>query len=193
MKKNDFYFLLIFFKNNCQEFKTFTSTLTKDIIMRYLFIIFFLFSHIIYGQNTIPEVLKKYNSELISYISVKQASMKSNVVFLDARELIEYNTSHIKGALHVGYTSFNQTFVLEKIIDKNATIIVYCSIGVRSEKIGEKLLKLGYSNVFNLYGGIFEWKNNDYKVFNHSEQETEYVHTYSKEWSKYLKKGIQTY
>jgi rhodanese-related sulfurtransferase len=28
--------------------------------------------------------------------------------------------------------------------DKNTNIIVYCSIGVRSEQIGEKLKKLGY-------------------------------------------------
>ena len=170
-----------------------SSILDKSVIMRHFFLILFLFSTVIYGQKTIPEVLKKYNSERVTYISVKQASMKSSVVFLDARELIEYNTSHIKGAIHVGYNKFNQKLVLEEIKDKNTTIIVYCSIGVRSEKIGEKLLKLGYSNVFNLYGGIFEWKNNGYKVFNHSEQETEYVHTYSKEWSKYLKKGIQTY
>ncbi|WP_239106969.1 rhodanese-like domain-containing protein [Flavobacterium macrobrachii] len=171
----------------------FSSKLDKNVIMRHFFLILFLFSTVIYGQKTIPEVLKKYNSERVSYINVKQASIKSPVVFLDARELIEYNTSHIKGAIHVGYNKFNQKLVLEEIKDKNTTIIVYCSIGVRSEKIGEKLLKLGYSNVFNLYGGIFEWKNNGYKVFNHSEQETEYVHTYSKEWSKYLKKGIQTY
>ena len=38
-------------------------------------------------------------------------------------------------------------------------IIVYCSIGVRSEDIGEKLKELGYTKILNLYGGIFDWKN----------------------------------
>jgi len=33
---------------------------------------------------------------------------------------------------------------------------VYCSLGIRSEVIAKKLKKAGYTNVFNLYGGIFE-------------------------------------
>ncbi len=171
----------------------FSSILDKNVIMRHFFLILLLFSTIIYGQNSISEVLKKYNSESVTYITVKEALLKSSAVYLDARELNEFKTSHIKGALHVGYNKFNQKLVLETIKDKNTTIIVYCAIGVRSEKIGEKLIKLGYSNVFNLYGGIFEWKNNGYKVVDTSDKETEHVHTFGKEWSKYLKKGIQTY
>lgn len=185
--------MFIYFKKNCQEFKMFSSILDKNEIMRHFFIILFLFSTVIYGQKTIPEVLKKYNSGNVSYISVTEAVKKPTAIFLDARELIEYNTSHIKDAIYVGYTTFNKKLVLDKIKDKNTLIIVYCSVGVRSENIGEKLLQLGYSNVFNLYGGIFEWKNNGYKVFDSSEKETENVHAYSKEWSKYLKKGIKIY
>ena len=44
-------------------------------------------------------------------------------------------------------------------IARESTIVVYCSVGYRSEKIAEELDKLGFTNVSNLYGGIFEWIN----------------------------------
>lgn len=158
------------------------------------YLIIFLFisntSYIINGQNSIPDVLQKYNSESVSYITVKEAFKSSSALFLDAREVIEFNISHIPGAMNIGYNEFNSKSLLKKVKDKDTYIIVYCSIGVRSEKIGEKLLKLGYTNVFNLYGGIFEWKNAGYKVVDNLGRETEIVHPFSKEWAKYLKKNI---
>lgn len=161
--------------------------------MKAIFLYLFLYTSLVIGQNTIPEVLKKYNTESVPYIAVQEASKDLTAVFLDTRELAEYQTSHIKEAIHVGFTNFNQQIVLDKIKDKNTKIIVYCSIGVRSEKIGEKLIKLGYTKVVNLFGGLFEWKNNGFSVYTNSNIETEKVHTYSKEWSKYLKKGIKTF
>jgi rhodanese-related sulfurtransferase len=44
----------------------------------------------------------------------------------------------------VGFNYFNSKKVEAAVKDKNTNIIVYCSIGVRSEQIGEKLKKLGY-------------------------------------------------
>jgi predicted sulfurtransferase len=83
--------------------------------------------------------------------------------------------------------------VSSTVKDKNANIVVYCSIGVRSEQIGEKLLKLGYKNVYNLYGGIFEYKNSGGKVVNNQNKVTDSIHTFNKTWSAYLTKGIKVY
>ena len=66
-------------------------------------------------------------------------------------------------------------------------------MGIRSEQIGEKLKKAGFTNVKNLYGGIFEWKNKDYPVIDTTGNETEKVHTFSKMWSKYLHAGKPVY
>ena len=73
------------------------------------------------------------------------------------------------------------------------TVILYCSVGYRSEKAGEKLLEKGYKNVLNLHGGIFEWKNSGYEVVDPKGEHTDRVHTYNKEWSEYLDKGIKIY
>lgn len=126
-------------------------------------------------------------------MTVSELQAKDNFILLDARESKEFNVSHIKGSIHVGYDHFDSKKVTALLKDKNATIIVYCSIGVRSEKIGERLLKLGYKNVFNLYGGIFEWKHQGGKVVNNQNKETDEIHTFNKEWSVYLTKGKKVY
>lgn len=146
-----------------------------------------------FAQNTIPKVLEKLNTKSVPYITVDELQLRGNCVLLDARETKEFNVSHIENALNVGFDKFDSKKVTTIIKNKNATIVVYCSIGVRSEKIGEKLLKLGYKNVFNLYGGIFEWKNNGGKVVTNRNIETDKIHTFNKEWSIYLEKGTKIY
>mgnify|MGYP006131199637 CR=1 FL=1 len=105
----------------------------------------------------------------------------NDVLLFDAREKVEFETSHIKNALFVGYDKFNLEKTNTKIPNKNDKIIVYCSLGIRSSTIAIKLKKAGYTNVLNLYGGIFEWKNSGYRVYNRDEKETEKVHTYKQE------------
>jgi rhodanese-related sulfurtransferase len=140
------------------------------------------------------DLLGKYNSRSVPYISVQELAMpKTKAYILDAREMKEYKTSHIKNAIHVGYDQFDIKTVLNAIINKDDDIVVYCSIGIRSEDIAEKIKKAGYINVFNLYGGVFEWKNKDFLIYNSDESETEKVHTFSEEWSHWLKKGIKVY
>lgn len=143
-----------------------------------------------YSQNTLSELLKKYNSETIPYISVEELSRhKNEYTLLDTRELKEYKVSHLKNAMYVGYDAFNIDSVKKQILNKDEKIVVYCSLGVRSETIGMKLKKAGFTNIHNLYGGIFEWKNQNFKVYNDSGNATENVHAYSKTWSKWLLNG----
>ena len=66
---------------------------------------------------------------------------------------------------------------------------MYCSIGYRSEKVGEELKKMGFKNVYNLYGSIFEWVNQGNEVVDENEKVTEKVHTYNKRWSKWIEDG----
>ena len=153
-----------------------------------------LFSCQLFAQKSIDKLLAKYNDNSIPYITPQElATPKTDVVLLDSRELKEYQTSHLKNAIHVGYDHFEINKIEETIPDKNAEIVVYCSVGIRSESIGDSLKKAGYTNVKNLYGGIFEWKSNDFPVYNTIEKETDSIHTFNKIWSKWLKKGIKIY
>ena len=152
------------------------------------------FSTSAFSQKTLNKLLKQHNKESIPYISVDSlAAQQNQPILLDSREKNEYKTSHLKNAIYVGYDFFNIDSVQQKLPNKNSKIVVYCSLGIRSEDVAEKLKKAGYTNIFNLYGGIFEWKNKNLEVYNSEEKETDSVHTFSKEWSKWLKKGTKVY
>ncbi len=112
-------------------------------------------------------------------------------IFLDAREKKEFDISHIQNAIWVGYEDFDTSRL--KNITRDEKIIVYCSVGYRSEKIAEKLVASGYTNVVNLYGGIFEWVNQDKPVVDLTENKTELVHAYSKKWGIWLNEGVKVY
>jgi rhodanese-related sulfurtransferase len=137
-------------------------------------------------------MLNGFLSHSVPEIDVQKAARNSSTsIFLDAREPREYAVSHISGAIPVGYDHFS----LENMpvgIAPNQPIVVYCSIGYRSEKVTEKLQKAGFKNVYNLYGGIFEWVNQDLPVVNQSGL-THDVHAYDHTWGIWLKKGKKVY
>lgn len=144
----------------------------------------------VFGQNSIDEAIDKYNSGSIPYIYVSELKTElesnENLILLDTRTKEEYEVSHLKDAIWIGYKDFNKDFM--KNIDENAEIIVYCSVGVRSEKIGEELKVLGYQNIRNLYGGIFLWMNEGYPIYNNG-MRTQDIHTYNKRWENYITNG----
>lgn len=156
-----------------------------------LFLVFTLWS--CRGQvrdSAYKTMLKGLLSHTVRELSVEEAATKTNAVFLDAREPKEYEVSHIQGSVHVGYDHFN----LQQLprLPKDTPIIVYCSVGYRSEKISEQLLQAGYTNVANLYGGIFEWVNQNQPIVN-QQGPTQQVHAYNRSWGVWLKKGQKVY
>ena len=163
--------------------------------MKYILIIIFtFFSTESIAQKTLDDLLKQHNDNGVPYISVEELAMpKTKAIIFDSREPKEYKVSHLKDAVCVGYDNFNIASVEKLYPNKNEKIVVYCSLGIRSETVGEKLKKAGYTNVYNLYGGIFEWKNKAFTVIDSEKKETEKVHTFNKAWSKWLEKGEKIY
>jgi rhodanese-related sulfurtransferase len=131
--------------------------------------------------NTVVSGLLK---EEKSAIDVDQAVQMPFALFLDARDSAEFAVSHLRGAMRIGYRDF-----MPQIMNKipfDMPIIVYCSVGARSEEITLKLQKMGYSEAKNLYGGIFEWINRGNAVYNHIDQPVKRVHTYNKSWGVWV-------
>jgi rhodanese-related sulfurtransferase len=136
-------------------------------------------------------MLKTLLSHSVTEISVQQLTAQiSDVLLVDAREQKEFTVSHISQSVWVGYDKLDLSPLAN--VPKNKPIVVYCSVGYRSEKVAEKLIAQGFTNVKNLYGGIFEWKNQDKPVVN-EQGETNQVHAFSKAWGVWLKKGQKVY
>jgi rhodanese-related sulfurtransferase len=129
-------------------------------------------------------LLKALLKETVPIISVDELhqDLKTHTL-LDSREPAEFDISHIPSAIFVGYKQFNPESI--RNIPKDQPIVIYCSVGVRSEKIGRRLIDMGYQNVKNLYGGIFEWVNCGLPVEN-SRGRTRDIHAYNRFWSKWI-------
>lgn len=147
------------------------------------------------AQKTFDEKMQSLYKGTVPLLYANQVDslqkQHPKVYLLDVRTTREYEVSHLQGSDFIDYDGFTKKDV--KAIPKDAQVVVYCAVGYRSERIGEKLQKLGYENVYNLYGGIFDWKYQNKAIFNQYEQPTDSVHTYSKSWSKWLLKGIKVY
>ena len=108
---------------------------------------------------------------------------KQRPILLDTRPEEEYAVSHLAGALRIGFGDFSLDRLTD--LDKTSPVIVYCSVGKRSELIGEKLLAAGFTNVRNLRGGIFQWANQGRSLVD-ADGATRKVHSYNRRWAKWL-------
>lgn len=136
-------------------------------------------------------MLKAMYKNTVPTVDVAGLKKMPDVVLLDTRSKAEYEVSHLPGARWVGYDDFDLKRVAD--IPKGATVVTYCSVGVRSERVGEKLLAAGYQHVHNLYGSLFEWVNEGNPVVDNQGKPTQRVHGYSRLWGIWLKKGDVVY
>lgn len=99
-------------------------------------------------QITVEEV-KKYLDE------------KKDVLLLDVRTTGEFSRSHIEGSINVP---------LDEVVHRIATVsaqkdkrmYVYCLSGSRSVHAVDALIKLGYTNVYNMTSGLLAWRVKKY-------------------------------
>lgn len=136
-------------------------------------------------------LLKNLLQHSVPETGIAEAARDSSaILFLDAREPREFAVSRLKGAIPVGYDNFDIGNL--PALEKDRRIVVYCSVGYRSEKIAEKLIAAGFSRVSNLYGGIFEWVNQGYPVYN-GHGPTQRVHAYDQRWGVWLSRGEKVF
>lgn len=149
--------------------------------------------HVSCGQKAFEKELKRLYKETVPLVKsdeLNQSALKEYYI-LDIRSPEEYEVSHLPESRMFNYETFSPNQVID--IPKDAKVLVYCSVGYRSERAGEQLQKAGYTNVQNLYGGIFDWKNKGNEVVNPTNAPTDSVHTYNRLWSRWLQNGIKVY
>ena len=87
----------------------------------------------------------------------KKMMKKKDVVIIDVRTPEEYEKDgHIKGANLIPVQLFRYIY-LPGLRDKK--VLVYCRSGNRSATASRILEQMGIKNVYNLKGGIIEWKS----------------------------------
>ena len=81
------------------------------------------------------------------------------LTLLDTRNKSEFDIGAFSQATHLSINNFRDfPDALEKsLIPKNQPIVTYCTGGIRCEKAAAYLLKKGYTEVYQLYGGIIHY------------------------------------
>lgn len=163
-------------------------------------VLFSFLSILIWFQPLNPDIDPDFKSELekiyvddVPTISARKYLQlnSDSVVVLDARENEEFRVSHLRHARNVGYIWFDMRDIYD--IPANKTIVIYCSVGNRAQRIAQLLIRSGHKKVYNLYGGIFEWVNEGYPVYAPSGAQTPQIHAYNKRWSVWLQEGMKVY
>ena len=130
-------------------------------------------------------------SDEVPRLAPEEVNQVDDWMVLDARPEAEFEVAHIEGAKRIGFLP-REPYVLEGI-PKDRPILVYCTVGWRSGKIGAWLQSLGFTKVYNLYGGVLAWSNAGKPLQNTTGQATSRVHTYSEDFARWLKKGEPVY
>ena len=92
--------------------------------------------------------------------SLAVQKIEDGAILIDVRSASEYSANHIEGAINIDVTEIlslkGELGYNNKNISKNTVLILYCRSGNRSFQAGNKLIELGYTNVYDL-GSIDNW------------------------------------
>jgi rhodanese-related sulfurtransferase len=83
-----------------------------------------------------------------------QSLLEQNVRFVDVREAEEFAQARIRGAQRISLSELASRY---QEIPTSQPLVLYCRSGNRSAQAAGWLATKGYTNLFNLDGGILGW------------------------------------
>ncbi|AIN47374.1 rhodanese-related sulfurtransferase, partial [Candidatus Palibaumannia cicadellinicola] len=104
------------------------------------------------------------------YLKAEEVNLMAEnpeVLFVDMRNHYEYEVGHFKQALKIPSHTFREQLlmVVNMLQDnKNKSIVMYCTGGIRCEKASAWMLHNGFKNIYHIEGGIIEYTNRARKL-----------------------------
>ena len=113
-------------------------------------------------MSTYRELLSKTKAE-ISEVDAAGAQALDGALWVDVREIDEWEQGHLPGAVLVPRGNLESR--IERIApDKSQPVVLYCAVGARSAFSAKSLTDLGYTDVHSLAGGIEDWKRDGLEI-----------------------------
>ncbi len=84
----------------------------------------------------------------------KRLQNKVTLLLLDVREQHEFEYAHIEGSQHIPLGQIPQRIAE---IESGHGCVVICHHGIRSQQAATFLVNSGFTNIYNLSGGIDAW------------------------------------
>ena len=98
-----------------------------------------------------------------AYELIEKNDGNENFVIVDVRTPEEYSGGYIKDAINIDFNSENFKDEIGKL-DRNVTYLLYCRTARRSSLALDVMEDLGFTNVYNMKGGIVRWEGEGYLV-----------------------------
>lgn len=92
-----------------------------------------------------------------------------NAQLIDVRTPEEYNEGHLLSAMNIDWNGTDFDYKI-KAMDKTKPYFVYCLSGGRSHEAASEMKTLGFNEIYEMKGGIREWKKSG-KALTTSEKE----------------------
>jgi rhodanese-related sulfurtransferase len=108
------------------------------------------------GQNKSQETKKAEYHKLSAEEAKKMLDETPNAILVDVRTPTEFKEIRIPHAISLPLNEIDDK-AATVLPDKNALILVYCRSGVRSNNAANKLIAMGYTNIYDIGGGISNW------------------------------------
>jgi len=80
-----------------------------------------------------------------------------SVQLIDVRTPEEFSRGHLDEAINLNIHDADFTQKIGQL-DKKQPVMVYCAVGGRSGTAAKQLRGMGFLNVYDLKGGVNEWK-----------------------------------
>lgn len=97
------------------------------------------------------------DSTLLSPDQFEKAVLKPGVQVVDVRTPEEYAKGHIKNSVLANWKVRKEFESRTDSLDKSKPVYLYCFGGTRSHAAAELLRSKGYTQVFELAGGLSKW------------------------------------
>jgi rhodanese-related sulfurtransferase len=89
---------------------------------------------------------------------IQYHELDPNFIILDVRTMSEYNSKHIENGVELNYYLSEFDAILDTLI-KDKIYLIHCASGGRSGNVFTSMQNKGFTDVFNLSGGLSAWEN----------------------------------
>ncbi len=109
------------------------------------------------STSCLDSTLDNQEIKLITAEEMKSILELEDVQLIDVRTPKEYEGGYISNAQNIDFMSptFDEDITR---LDKDKPVILYCKSGGRSSKCAKKMKDAGFKKIYDLKGGISQWK-----------------------------------
>ncbi|MEN8187963.1 MAG: rhodanese-like domain-containing protein [Bacteroidota bacterium] len=115
-------------------------------------------------KNTIHTTEVSEKDKVINLISPEELNKKlGEITLIDIRTPQEFSEGHLKNAANINLFDPNFIQKMNKF-DKSKVLYIYCRSGNRTSSAAKKLAEIGFVKIYDLQGGILNWRKNNMEV-----------------------------